>query len=50
MLTVPLRPEGSTCVATFSVSPTAVPNVVTKGENPDPRVLGIHFTRFTYKP
>jgi hypothetical protein len=32
------------------VSPIAVPKVVTKGQNPDPRELGIHFTRFTYRP
>ena len=24
--------------------------VVTNGQNPDPRELGVHFTRFTYKP
>jgi hypothetical protein len=49
-LTVPLRRQGSTCRAAFAVSPTLVPEVVTKGQNPDPRELGIHFTRFTYKP
>ncbi len=49
-LTVPLQPRGTTCVATFRVSPTAVPAVVTKGQNPDPRVLGIHFSGFTYRP
>jgi hypothetical protein len=27
-----------------------VPKVVTKGQNPDPRELGVHFTRFTYQP
>jgi hypothetical protein len=36
------------CAAAFTVRPTAVPAVVTKGRNPDDRVLGIHFTRFTY--
>jgi hypothetical protein len=49
-LTVPLQPQGSTCRAEFTVSPTLVPAVVTKGQNPDPRELGIHFTRFTYRP
>ncbi|HEY8774839.1 MAG TPA: glycosyltransferase family 39 protein [Gaiellaceae bacterium] len=50
LLTVPLEPHEGTCVATFSVSPTAVPATVTEGENPDPRELGAHFTRFTYHP
>lgn len=49
-LRAPLRPRGGTCVAVFTVSPTAVPAVVTKGENPDPRELGIHFSRFAYTP
>ena len=50
LLTVPLQPLGSTCTATFRVSPTLTPAVVTKGQNPDTRRLGIHFTRFTYRP
>ena len=50
LLTVPLERHEGTCVATFSVSPTAVPATVTEGENPDPRELGAHFTRFTYHP
>jgi Dolichyl-phosphate-mannose-protein mannosyltransferase len=49
-LTVPLRPSGGTCVARFRVTPTAIPNVVTHGVNPDPRLLGIHFNAFSYKP
>ncbi len=48
-LRVPLRPHGETCTATFRVAPTLVPSVVTKGANPDPRELGAHFTRFTYR-
>jgi hypothetical protein len=50
LLTVPLRPEGNSCTAVFRVTPTLVPAVATKGQNPDPRELGVHFTRFTYKP
>jgi Dolichyl-phosphate-mannose-protein mannosyltransferase len=50
LLEVPLRTQGQSCVVRFNVSPTAVPKVVTKGQNPDPRELGVHFTRFTYKP
>jgi hypothetical protein len=49
-LRVPLRARGKTCTATFRVSPTAVPAVVTKGQNPDPRRLGIHFDAFQYEP
>ena len=48
-LIVRLHPAGGLCTATFTVSPTAIPNVVTKGRNPDTRNLGIHFNRFTYK-
>jgi hypothetical protein len=47
---VPLEPAGKTCVARFTVSPTLVPAEVTKGENPDPRALGIHFNAFVYRP
>ena len=47
-LTRPARRDGRACTVTFTVSPTAVPKVVTKGQNPDPRELGAHFTRFTY--
>jgi glycosyltransferase involved in cell wall biosynthesis len=41
-LTVPLRPRDGVCVATFTVSPTAVPGPA------DPRVLGVHFLEFRY--
>ena len=49
-LAVPLRSDRGLCVATFAVRPTAVPSVVTKGQNPDTRRLGIHFARFTFTP
>jgi hypothetical protein len=41
-LTVPLHPRDGVCVATFTVSPTAVPGPA------DPRVLGVHFLEFRY--
>jgi hypothetical protein len=41
-LTVPLRPRDGICVATFTVSPTAVPGPA------DPRELGVHFLEFRY--
>ena len=44
MLRVPLESDGGTCVVRFDGRPHAVPTVVTDGENPDPRVLGMHFT------
>lgn len=47
-LTVPLRARGGRCAVVFTVSPTAVPTLVTRGANPDPRVLGVHFLRFTF--
>ena len=47
---VPLEPDGDKCVVRFTVVDTAIPRVVTKGENPDPRVLGLHFNRFDYRP
>jgi Dolichyl-phosphate-mannose-protein mannosyltransferase len=50
VLRVPLRPRDSTCTVRFRVTPTAVPAVVTKGANPDPRVLGVHFNTFTFRP
>jgi hypothetical protein len=50
LLTVPLERRGESCAVRFTVSPTAVPKIVTKGQNPDPRELGVHFTRFTYEP
>jgi hypothetical protein len=45
---VPLEPRRFTCSVHFHVSPTAVPAVITKGKNPDPRNLGVHFIRFDY--
>ena len=48
LMRVPLERRGQSCVVHFTVSPTAIPKVVTKGQNPDPRELGVHFTRFTY--
>ena len=47
---VPLPPDNPVCNVDFEVSPTAVPAEVTKGFNPDIRELGLHFTRFEYKP
>ena len=49
-IVVPLEPRGGRCVVTFVVSPTAVPRLATNGENPDPRVLGLHFTSFRLSP
>ena len=46
---VPLEAVGDTCTVTFEISDTAIPNVVTGGANPDPRPLGVHFNRFTYR-
>jgi hypothetical protein len=42
-LTVPLRASGGRCVATFRVGRTKMPAN-------DPRQLGIHFNRFSYRP
>jgi Dolichyl-phosphate-mannose-protein mannosyltransferase len=50
VLHVPLRREGGTCVVRFRVSQTAIPKVITRGANPDPRRLGVHFNRFSYSP
>jgi hypothetical protein len=47
-MSVPLEPSNQACSILFKVSPTAIPAVVTKGENPDPRNLGLHFDRFSY--
>jgi hypothetical protein len=49
-LVVPLPDNNPVCNVDFEVSPTAIPAEVTKGYNPDVRELGIHFTRFIYKP
>jgi hypothetical protein len=48
VLRVPLEPVRRTCTARFTVAQTAIPAVVTNGENADPRALGIHFNRFSY--
>jgi dolichyl-phosphate-mannose-protein mannosyltransferase len=48
-LIVALRPREESCVVEFSVSPTGVPAELTLGENPDTRVLGVHFDRFDYE-
>jgi hypothetical protein len=52
VLTVPIEPlQGTTeCRVVYTVSPTAVPEEVTAGGNPDPRELGAHFNRFVYRP
>jgi hypothetical protein len=50
VLRVPLRPLRGTCTVRFAVAETAIPAVVTNGENADPRALGIHFNRFSYVP
>ena len=47
---VPLESKNGKCVVEFEVDRTAIPKVVTDGENPDPRVLGLHFNRFDYEP
>jgi hypothetical protein len=49
-LRVPLTRHGESCVVGFTVAPTAIPRDVTNGQNPDPRELGVHFSRFTYVP
>jgi len=52
VLRVPVVPKRGTdrCTVTFTVTPTAIPSKVTGGENPDNRVLGVHFNRFVYRP
>ena len=47
---MPLESKGGKCVVQFEVEQTAIPSVVMKGENPDPRELGLHFNRFEYDP
>jgi hypothetical protein len=47
---VPLPSDNPVCNVDFEVSPTAVPAIVTKGYNQDTRELGLHFSRFIYKP
>jgi hypothetical protein len=52
VLSVPVTPVPGTtdCRVAYTVTPTAIPEEVTGGENPDPRELGAHFNRFVYKP
>ena len=50
LLRVPVTPHGHTCAIHFAISPTLVPAKATKGQNPDPRELGVHFSQFTYRP
>jgi len=52
VLKVPVSPVPGTtdCRVAYTVAPTAVPEEVTGGENPDPRELGAHFNRFVYTP
>ena len=52
VLSVPVTPEPGTreCRVVYTVSPTAVPEEVTGGANPDPRELGAHFNLFVYRP
>jgi hypothetical protein len=50
VLRVPLRPEGGRCIVHFTVARTAIPKVVSRGQNPDPRALGMHFIHFQYAP
>jgi hypothetical protein len=46
---IPLVPVHGECTVRFAVDRTAVPKLVTGGQNPDPRRLGMHFT-FRYRP
>jgi len=46
----PLESVDGKCVVRFEIDRTAIPREVTDGENPDPRELGLHFNRFTYRP
>jgi hypothetical protein len=52
VLSVPVTPEPGAreCRVVYTVSPTAVPDEVTGGANPDPRELGAHFNLFVYRP
>jgi hypothetical protein len=45
---IPLVPQDGRCTVRFAVDRTAVPKLVTGGQNPDPRRLGMHFT-FRYR-
>jgi len=50
-LSVPVtsEPGSNECRVVFTVERTAIPAKVTGGANSDPRVLGAHFDRFTYR-
>ena len=50
VLRVPLEAAAGVCAVRFTIAPTAIPAVVTKGENPDPRDLGVHFNSFRFTP
>ena len=45
---VPLVAAAGNCTVTFAIDPVVIPKVATKGANPDPRELGVHFDRFDY--
>src|SRR5581483_2962218 len=49
-IAVPLRSGGAVCRVEFTISPTAVPKVVTHGTSSDTRALGVHFDEFAYTP
>ncbi len=49
-LRVRVAPRNGVCVVRYTVAPTLVPKVVTKGANPDPRRLGAHFLLFDFRP
>jgi hypothetical protein len=50
VLRVPLHPVARRCTVRFRVGHVAVPAVALGGTNTDTRVLGTHFTGFTYRP
>lgn len=52
VLSVPVTPASGTkeCRVAYTVTPTAVPNEIPGGTNPDPRELGAHFNLFVYRP
>jgi hypothetical protein len=51
LLSVPVAPSPGTdrCRVVLTVTPTAIPSVVTGGSSSDDRVLGAHFNRFAYR-
>ena len=50
-LSVPVEPDPASgeCRVVYTVERTAIPEEVTGGGNPDPRVLGAHFDRLVYR-